>query len=100
MRDAEAAPRGTTIDIAAELERLARLHDSGALSDEEFARAKDAALARGGARSDAAPADADSGALGKAANPYVNFQIGVSGVGLGVFLVVFVLVFLPRLNAF
>jgi hypothetical protein len=29
-----------------ELEKLARLHESGALSDEEFARAKDAALRR------------------------------------------------------
>ena len=100
MRDAETAPRGTTVDIAAELERLSRLHDSGALSDEEFARAKDAALGRSGARSEAAPADRDSGSLGKAANRYVNFQIGMSVVGLVVFLVVFVLVFLPRLNAF
>ena len=60
MRDAETASRGTTVDIAAELERLARLHDSGALSDEEFARAKDAALGRGGARSDAVPADREA----------------------------------------
>jgi len=100
MGDAEAAPRGTTVDIAAELERLARLHDSGALSDEEFARAKDAALGRGGARSDAAPADRDSESLGKAANRYVTFQIGMSVVGLVLFLIVFVLVFLPRLNTF
>jgi len=100
MRDAETAPRGTTVDIAAELERLSRLHDSGALSDDEFARAKDSALGRGGARSDAAPIDRESGSLGKAANRYVNFQIGMSLVGLVVFLIVFVLVFLPRLSAF
>jgi len=100
MGDPETAPRGTTVDLAAELERLARLHDSGALSDDEFARAKDAALGHGGARSDAAPADRESGSLGTAANRYVNFQIGMSVVGLVLFLVVFVLVFLPRLNAF
>jgi len=100
MRDAETVPRGTTVDIAAELERLSRLHDSGALSDEEFARAKDAALGRAGARSDAAPTDRDGGSLGQAANRYVTFQIGMSVVGLVLFLVVFVLVFLPRLNAF
>src|SRR5256885_354371 len=64
MRDAETAHRRTTVDIAAELERLSRLHDSGALSDEEFARAKDAALGRAGPRSDAAPTDRDGGSLG------------------------------------
>ncbi len=68
--------------------------------DDEFARAKDAALGRGGARSDAAPTDRDGGSLGQAANRYVTFRIGMSVVGLVVFLVVFVLVFLPRLNAF
>ena len=84
--------------VVQELEKLARLHESGALTDEEFARAKDAALNR---TDDGAAADNREGAsLGSAANRYVTFQIGMSIVGLVVFLVVFVLVFLPRFNSF
>ena len=55
--------------VAQELEKLARLHESGALTDD-------------------------------AANRYVTFQIGMSIVGLIVFLVVFVVFFLPRFNSF
>ena len=83
--------------VAQELEKLARLHESGALTDEEFARAKDAALNR---KDDGAVADREGASLGNAANRYVTFQIGMSIVGLIVFLVVFVLVFLPRFNSF
>jgi putative oligomerization/nucleic acid binding protein len=84
--------------VAQELEKLARLHESGALTDEEFARAKDAALKQDDA---GAIADRRDGAsLGSAANRYVTFQIGMSILGLIVFLVVFVTVFLPRLNSF
>ena len=84
--------------VAQELEKLARLHESGALTDEEFARAKDAALNR---RDDGTAADnREGGSLGSAANRYVTFQIGMSIVGLIVFLVVFVLFFLPRFNSF
>ena len=84
--------------VAQELEKLARLHESGALTDEEFARAKDAALNR---KDDGAVADQREGAsFGRAANRYVTFQIGLSIVGLIVFLVVFVLFFLPRFNSF
>jgi putative oligomerization/nucleic acid binding protein len=88
-----------TVEIAEELEKLARLHQSGALTDEEFARAKDAAIGRRDARP-AAPVEMSDGTLGSAANRYVNFQIVMSVVGVVVFLVVFVLVFLPRLSAF
>jgi hypothetical protein len=87
------------MDIAQELERLARLHEAGALTDEEFARAKDAALRGQGAKADPAGQGQDS-SLGNAANRFVNFQIGMSLIALVVFIVVFVLVFLPRLNAF
>ncbi|MGH2492466.1 MAG: SHOCT domain-containing protein [Candidatus Limnocylindria bacterium] len=87
-------------DIAQELEKLARLHETGALTDEEFARAKDAALGRKDARSESLADDVDSASLGNAANRYVNFQIAMTVVGLIVFIVVFVVVFLPRLNAF
>ena len=37
---APAAPAPAPTDSTAELERLAKLHDSGALTDEEFAAAK------------------------------------------------------------
>jgi hypothetical protein len=84
--------------LARELEKLARLHESGALTDEEFARAKDAALNQ---KDDGALADGREGtSLGSAANRYVTFQIGMSIVGLIVFLVVFVLFLLPRFNSF
>jgi hypothetical protein len=83
--------------VAQELEKLARLHESGALTDEEFARAKDAALNR---KDDRAVADREDTSLGSAANRYVTFQIGMSIVGFIVFLVVFVLFFLPRFNSF
>ena len=84
--------------VAQELEKLARLHESGALTDEEFARAKDAALNQ---TDDGSAAErVDGGSLGSAANRYVTFQIGMSIVGLIVFLVVFVLFFLPRFNSF
>jgi hypothetical protein len=84
--------------VAQELEKLARLHESGALTDEEFARAKDAALNQ---KDGGAVADRRQGAsLGSAANRYVTFQIGMSIVGLIVFVVVFVLFFLPRFNSF
>lgn len=87
------------MNIAQELEKLARLHESGALTDEEFAKAKDATLRGDGARADATAEERDA-SLGHAANRYVNFQIGMSLVGIVVFLLVFVLVFLPRFNAF
>ena len=86
--------------IARELEKLARLHESGALTDEEFARAKTAALSRNDDRPEAPAEDRGNASLGGAANRYVTFQIGMSIVGVILFLLVFVLVFLPRLNEF
>lgn len=79
------------MDIAKELEDLERLHERGTLNDAEFATAKDAVL-----NGTAAP----DGSLGTAANRYVTFQIVMSGIGVLIFLLVFVMVFLPRLNAF
>jgi len=80
--------------------KLARLHDTGALTDEEFARAKDAALGRKDGGREAFADDSESSSLGNAANRYVTFQIVMTVVGLILFLIVFVTVFLPRLNAF
>ena len=85
--------------LTQELEKLARLHDSGALTDEEFAQAKSAALSRKEDRPDTSE-EQNSESLGKAANRYVTFQIAMTVVGLIVFVLVFVLMFLPRLNAF
>jgi hypothetical protein len=42
---ASPAPRGSGGDISGELERLASLHEKGALSDEEFSQAKTRLLA-------------------------------------------------------
>ena len=84
--------------VAQELEKLAHLHETGALTDEEFARAKAAALDR---KDDPAPAGVRDGpSLGSAANRYVTFQIAMSIAGFIVFVLVFVLVFLPRFNSF
>jgi Short C-terminal domain len=85
--------------ISQELEKLARLHESGALTDEEFARAKDAALDRSEDRREALVGDRDS-SLGTAANRYVTFQIVMSVIALIVFLFVFATVIQPRMNAF
>ena len=84
--------------LAQELEKLARLHESGALTDEEFARAKDAALKQKGDTS--GTDNRDGASLGSAANRYVTFQIGMSILGFIVFVLVFVLFFLPRFNSF
>jgi hypothetical protein len=84
--------------LANELDKLAHLHETGALTDEEFARAKAAALNR---KDDPAPAaERDGGSLGSAANRYVTFQIAMSIAGFILFVLVFVLVFLPRFNSF
>lgn len=85
--------------ISQELEKLARLHESGALTDEEFARAKDAALGNSEERRESPTDDAES-SLGKAANRYVTFQIVMSVVAVIVFLFVFATAIQPRMNTF
>jgi hypothetical protein len=86
-------------DIAEELEKLARLHESGALTDEEFAKAKETALDRKAAEPGSSLDDPNS-SLGTAANRYVNFQIVMTVVGLVIFLILFATVFAPRFNSF
>jgi predicted branched-subunit amino acid permease len=85
--------------ISQDLEKLARLHESGALTDEEFARAKEAALGRAANGQGTGGGDRDT-SLGNAANRYVNFQIGMTVVGLILFVVIFATVFQSRLNTF
>ncbi len=72
------------MNIADELMKLQQLHESGALSDQEFAKAKDAVLSD---TSSTVEADnegkrlvdtlfgANQTTLGDAANRYVSFQI-------------------------
>lgn len=85
------------VDIAGELERLAKLRAQGILSDEEFERAKDAVLA-----GEVGPSEGDAEnepgiiedlfggrrrTLGDAANRYVSFQIVMAIIGLIIFLI-------------
>jgi putative oligomerization/nucleic acid binding protein len=79
--------------VADELEKLSTLHDSGELSDEEYARAKDAVLSGTEQSSNAEPGlvdglfGGDQQSLGNAANRYVNLQIVMGVIGLLFFLV-------------
>ncbi len=94
--------------IADELTNLQQLHDSGALSDEEFAKAKDAVLnsappQQGGNEGEGVVENLFGGrkeTLGEAANRYVSLRIIMSIVGLIVFLLFFFLFFLPQWNRF
>jgi hypothetical protein len=82
--------------IADELDKLAQLHASGDLNDEEYAKAKDAALRAAGAQPQSGDGpgfieDVFGGgdnSLGTAANRYVSFQIVMGAIALIVFLVV------------
>jgi|SRR4051812_35280682 hypothetical protein len=82
--------------IGDELEKLAKLHQSGELSDDEYARAKDAALrgptAAGNDEEDGGLVGSlfggDGQSLGGAANRYVSYQIVMGAIGLIVFLVI------------
>jgi hypothetical protein len=84
------------MDVADELEKIRKLHDSGALTDDEFAKAKDAVLRGAGAEPAASADDSFLGSLlggeqrtlGDAANRYVSFQIVMGAIALVVFLVV------------
>lgn len=96
MRDVRDRIDEEASGIAEELEKLARLHESGALTDDEFARAKDAALGRRGDGHELG----EGSSLGRAANRYVNFQIVMAVVGVVLFLIFFSTVFAPRFNSF
>src|SRR6476619_58571 len=83
--------------IGDELEKLAKLHQSGELSEVEYAKAKEAALRApetatndehddGGLRGSLFGGDGQS--LGSAANRYVSYQIVMGAIGLILFLVI------------
>lgn len=95
--------------IAEELEKLTQLHQSGALSDREYAEAKQAVLR--GATTDKTTDSETSGlvrgllgdrkaTLGEAANRYVSFQMVTGAISLVVFLLFLFIFFLPRWNSF
>jgi hypothetical protein len=86
--------------ISDELERLRELHDGGELTDDEYARAKDAAIRGSEDRAESlldGMFGGDQSSLGNAANRYVNFQIVMAGIGLILFLV-FACTVLPNFN--
>ena len=88
--------------IADDLEKLERLHESGALSDREFDDAKQHVLnsysydSADSADSDDFGDDDDS--IGAAANRYVTYRIIASVAGLVVFLILLLTVFLPMMH--
>lgn len=95
--------------LADELAKLQQLHGSGALTDEEFAQAKEAVLrgtppARtgdgGGAGLVGSLLGGKQETLGDAANRFVSFQMVMSVIGLIIFLSFFLLFFLPKWNDF
>ena len=95
--------------IAEELEKLSQLHERGALSDQEYAEAKQATLQNATKdtttvrqnSSDVNELDDASGrTLGEAANRYVSFQMVMAGISLLVVLVLLFTVVLPRFNRF
>jgi hypothetical protein len=75
------------MSLADELKKLEELRESGALSDEEFQKAKQRMLYAPAASAPTRPA-APEDSLGRAANRYVNFQMISAGVGLIIFLIV------------
>ena len=89
--------------IADDLEKLERLHESGALSDREFDDAKQHVLNSYDAYDSPDPDDPadfgdDDDSIGVAANRYVTYQIIAGVVGLVVFLILLVTVFLPMMH--
>jgi hypothetical protein len=86
------------MSLADELKKLQDLHSSGGLTDDEYAKAKEAVL--GGAPVPEAPRSEThmppaERTLGEAANRYVSFQIVAGVVGLIIFLVFFLGFWLP-----
>ena len=92
--------------IADEIEKLKQLHDSGELSDSEYAEAKAKLLA-------SAPDDAsersgrgilpdlmggDDRSLGAAANRYVTFRIVMGVIGLIGFVIVLLMILGSHMN--
>jgi hypothetical protein len=76
--------------MADELEKLQRLHRSGALSEAEFAAAKRHLLEQGSSVRD--------NSIGRAANRYVSFQVVAGVVGLALFLIFLFAFIVPAMS--
>ncbi len=86
------------MSLADDLERLHKIHQEGGLSDEEFARAKEKLLER---PTEPPPLrrERENNSLGDAANRYVSFQIGMSIIGVIIFLIFLFAVILPKTSS-
>lgn len=82
------------MSLADELKKLQELRSTGALSDDEFERAKQKLLFSPAEERGAPPNDQEN-SLGRAANRYVSFQIIMAVIGIIIALFLFVTVFLP-----
>lgn len=85
------------MNITSELERLARLHQQGALTAEEFAQAKNKLLAAPAPPEPREPVEPDR-SLGEAANRYVSFQQVMAVIGFILFVIFFFTIILPAMR--
>lgn len=90
------------MDLAEQIEKLKTLHDSGALTDEEFAAAKHRLLIPSPLKNQSnfsnqypRPTQESDQSLGRAANRFVSMQIIMSIIGGIVFLIFLFTVILP-----
>lgn len=79
------------MSVADEIERLSQLHQSGALTDAEFAAAKRRLIGGNVGGPDS---------LGQAANRYVSFSIVMGIIGVVIFLFMLFAVILPQFRSF
>ena len=92
------------MSIADDLQKLEQLKSSGSLSEDEFQQAKRRLLFPSPQERDSMP-DPNAETLGKAANRYVSFNIGMTKfgivvwiIGLIIFLLIFFNVFVPMFH--
>jgi hypothetical protein len=84
------------MNVTDELERLSQLRKDGALTNAEFAQAKNKLLNQ---QNDSEPGNTSDNSLGEAANRYVTFRMVMGVLGFILFLIVFLTVFLPHMNS-
>jgi hypothetical protein len=81
------------MNMTDELERLAQLHKSGALTDDEFAQAKNKLISQPAE----VPEPPPNNTLGEAANRYVSYQLIMGIIGFIVFIIFFFGVIFPHM---
>ena len=77
------------MSLTDELQRLAELRASGALTEAEFQKAKDKLLGKDDDRHAPLQNHEPEDSLGRAANRYVTFQIIMAAIAILIFLFVF-----------